>query len=200
MTMTDCRHATPGNDPLLRQLQGGDRRSIGQSNQVVALVLASPERFGILFSGLSSDDPVVRMRSADAIEKITAIHPEYLVPYKAPLLHAATEMEQAEVRWHLAPMLARLPLSESEQGEVTAILLRYLNDQSSIVKTMAMQALFDLAVRCPTFRPMVQKHLEELVIIGTPAMQARGKKLLAQWSRTQLQPSQQKIIKNSEKE
>lgn len=68
--------------PLLKKLSGGDRRSIGRSNEVVAHVLAHLAHFRYVFEGLATDDPVVRMRSADAIEKITAQRPDLLRPYK----------------------------------------------------------------------------------------------------------------------
>ena len=58
---------------LLEQLAGGDRRSIGRSNEVVATVLADPELLSVLFSGLDHDDPLIRMRAADAREKIGAV-------------------------------------------------------------------------------------------------------------------------------
>lgn len=101
---------------ILRMLKGGDRRSIGKSNEVVAMVLKEPELFDALFSGLLADDPVIRMRSADAAEKSTAVHPECLEPYKTTLLEVLAEVEQAEVCWHVAPMLARLPLSDLGVG------------------------------------------------------------------------------------
>jgi hypothetical protein len=75
-------------------------------------------------------------------------------------------------------MLARLPLSSTEESAVVAVLLRYANDRSSIVKTMAMQALADIAIRSPRRLPEITRHIEELSIIGTPAMKARGRKLL----------------------
>ena len=70
-------------DDLIAMLRGGDRRSIGKSSQVVASVLADPNRFKEVFEGMLHADPVIRMRAADAVEKITAKHPEYLHPYKA---------------------------------------------------------------------------------------------------------------------
>lgn len=72
--------------PALAMLQGGDRRSTGKSNEVVSMVLKEPKLFDALFSGMLMDDPVIRMRSADAAEKVTAVHPEYLAPYKKALL------------------------------------------------------------------------------------------------------------------
>ena len=67
---------------LLKKLSGPDRRSIGRSEEVVAEVLADPSLFGILFDGMLTDDAVLRMRCADAVEKITAQRPDLLQPYK----------------------------------------------------------------------------------------------------------------------
>jgi len=163
---------------MLKMLAGGDRRSIGRSNEVVALVLKQPHLFDILIPGMSLDDALVRMRCADAAEKITALHPEYLRSHKRTLIEDLSRIEQKEVRWHVAAMLARLPLGAKEQERVIGILLAYTNDRSSIVKTVAMQALADLAARDQKLRPLVRRHIEELSAIGTPAMRARGKHLL----------------------
>ncbi len=169
---------------ILKMLQGGDRRSIGRSNEVAALVLEQPELFGVLICGVALDDPLVRMRCADAAEKVTALHPEYLRPYKRTLIAGYSRIEQKEVRWHIAVLLARLPLTEKEQKRVIEILLAYTNDSSSIVKTMAMQALADLAKDDEKLQPLVRRHIEELSIIGTPAMRARGKHLLTELNRS----------------
>ncbi len=168
---------------LLQSLSGGDRRSIGESNRAVASVLAQPELISVLFEGIESADPVLRMRCADAVEKVTRQRPEWLAPYKKTLVQTLAKIEQQEVRWHVAPMLARLPLSETEVLLVIDILLGYTNAPSRIVKTMAMQALADIALRHPRYLPGVEQHIEELVVIGTPAMQARGRKLLAKLAR-----------------
>jgi hypothetical protein len=164
--------------PLLRLLIGGDRRSIGASNRVATMATGRPELIGILVAGIESADAVLRMRCADALEKATARAPELLSPYKAKILRDLSKIDQKEVRWHVIPMLTRLSLSKSETAAVMDMLLHYTNDPSSIVKTMAMQALVDLALRNPHLLADVKRHIEELSIIGTPAMKARGKKLL----------------------
>lgn len=169
--------------PLLRSLTGGDRRSIGESNRVVLAVLEDPGLIGVLFRGIETDYPVLRMRCADAIEKITAKRPELLVPFKDTLLNRLAEIEQQDVRWHVAPMLARLPLTAAEENAVVELLLAYTNDRSSIVKTMAMQGLADIALRSPRWRPEIVRHIKELSAIGTPAMRARGRKLLGRLAR-----------------
>ena len=164
---------------VLAKLKGGDRRSIGRANEVVAEVLSDPALFGVVFNGMLSDDPLVRMRAADAVEKITTKHPEYLAPYKKKLLEQVAEVEQQEVRWHVAQMIPRLELSREELGRVVEILRNYLDDQSNIVKTMSMQALADLAEQDSTLLPQVIELLEELSLTGSPAMKNRGRKLLA---------------------
>lgn len=167
---------------LLQSLSGGDRRSVGESNRAVSAVLENHELIDVLFEGLETSDPVLRMRCADAIEKVTAKLPVLLVPYKERLLQRLSKIEQQEVRWHVAPMLARLPLTEREEKAVVSLLLSYINDRSSIVKTMAMQALTDIALRSRRRMSEIKQHIEELSVIGTPAMKARSKKLLVSLS------------------
>jgi hypothetical protein len=169
--------------PILDKLEGGDRRSIGRSNEVVSDVLADPRLFETVFSGMSSGDPLVRMRSADAVEKITLRHPEFLRPYKARLIGQLARIDEKEVRWHVAQMLPRVEWSARERRKVFHVLEACLNDRSSIVRTCAMQAIADLAGQAPELLPAALVHLRKLTAIGTPAMKARGRKLLAALSR-----------------
>jgi hypothetical protein len=168
---------------VLKKLAGGDRRSIGRVDEVIAEVLNDPSLFKVVFNGILSDDPIVRMRSADAVEKITAKHPEYLQPYKEKLIQQVARINQQEVRWHVAQMLPRLELSKEERAVIVEILLDYLNDKSKIVKTFSMQALADFAERDAGLRPQVIKLLEELTRTGSPAMRSRGRKLLEKLNR-----------------
>lgn len=166
--------------PILRKLDGADRRSIGRSNEVVSEVLADPRLFSIVFSGMLTVNPLIRMRSADAVEKITAQHPELLRPYKTQLIAQVARIEQKEVRWHVAQMICRVRWNAAEQRRVLELMLEYSSDSSSIVKAFAMQALADLARQAPELRPATLAHLQALTSRGTPAMKARGRKLLAE--------------------
>lgn len=163
---------------LLRSLSGGDRRSVGESNRAAALILEQPKLIAVLFQGLDSTDPVLRMRCSDAIEKATAKRPELLAPYKKALMQKYSKIEQQEVRWHVALLLSRLLLTTQEATAVVKLLLSFTNDRSSIVRTMTMQALTDVALRSRHLLPEVTEHIQELSVIGTPAMKARSKKLL----------------------
>jgi HEAT repeat protein len=168
---------------ILKKLAGGDRRSIGRSDEVAAEVLADPALFGELFEGMLDDSPLIRMRAADAVEKITIEHPEYLRPYKKKLLKQVAKIDQQEVRWHAAQLFSRLELSKAERRLVVSILSDYLKDESKIVKTFAMQALADIAEQDAELRAPIIKKLETLTRTGSPAMKSRGRKLLAKLKR-----------------
>jgi HEAT repeat protein len=166
---------------ILKKLTGGTRRSLGRTNEVVAEVLARPSLFRHLFAGLTSNDEVLRMRAADAIEKITIPRPDLLIPFKKKFLAIANRTQQPELRWHAALILPRLKLTASERAATIEILFDYLRDPSSIVKTCAMQALADLAFTDAKLKSQIRPLLEELTQIGTPAMRAQGRKLLRQF-------------------
>lgn len=168
--------------PLLKRLSGGDRRSIGNSLEVAADVLANPKLFADLFRGMYSDDPIIRMRSADAVEKVTVHNPILLQPLKKALLTKVALIDQQEVRWHCAQLFSRVEWTRPERAKIISLLQEYLKDKSSIVRTFAMSALGDIAAKDMKLRKPIVRQLEELTATGTPAMKTRGKKLLAMLS------------------
>jgi hypothetical protein len=163
---------------ILSLLRGGDRRTIGRSDQVAASVSDDPGLFPDLIAGLWSADPLVRMRVADAAEKVTRKRRDLLQPYRKELLGLMAETHEQELRWHLAVMVPRLPLNAKERQVAIASLYSYLEDRSSIVKTFALQGLADLARDEPSLRPRLVEILREATRNGTPAMKARSRKLL----------------------
>jgi len=168
---------------IAEMLGGGDRRSIGKSEEVVAEVLADARLFGALFECMLDNDPFVRMRAADAVEKITAMRPDFLQPHKARLINRVAKIDQQEVRWHVAQLFSRFELTKADRRAVVLILAAYLEDKSRIVKTFSMQALADIAAQDKQLRPSIVRQLEKVTKEGSPAMQSRGKKLLDQLKR-----------------
>ncbi len=75
-------------DSVLDKLLGGDRRSIGRADEV--------------FYGMTHADLLIRMRCSDVIEKVCRLYPEYLQPYREPLIKDVARVSQKEVRWHVA--------------------------------------------------------------------------------------------------
>ena len=165
---------------ILSNLRGGDRRSIGNVGKVVGAVQKKPGLFKNLVSGLFDDEPVVRMRAADAMEKISRENPELLQPVKETLIALAQRTRQQELRWHVAQMIPRVKLTSAETARVTDIFFEYLKDKSKIVVTFAMQALSDLAMRENAVPTRLISAIEKLARSDSPAVRSRGKKLLLQ--------------------
>lgn len=162
---------------IARSLSGGDRRSIGTANKVAAYVLKNPRTFKELVPCMWSEDPIVRMRAADAAEKVSRRNPKLLQPFKGNLLGLLSEATQQELRWHLAQMIPRLNLSDWQRRRAAERLRRFLKDRSSIVKTFAIQALADLAQDDAVLRTEVCALVDEYARSGTSAMRARCRKL-----------------------
>ena len=177
-------HANPmPKSNILELLVGGDRRSIGRADEVATAVLKNMALFPALMKGWWSESSLVRMRAADATEKVTRNKPLLLDRYRKELLGLMAEAKQKELRWHLAAIVPRLSLDAKERTVVSSLLRGYLEDDSSIVKTSALQALADLAADEPSMQPEVIDLLRQSARDGTPAMRARSRKLLLQLER-----------------
>ena len=123
---------------------------------------------------MMSADPVVRMRSADAAEKISRTRPELLQPFKGKLIRRVAGVDQQEVQWHVAQMLPRLELSRSERSQCLSVLIGYLGAKSSIVRTWALQGLADLAEQDPGLREKVLNLLEMATAEGNSGHEGPG--------------------------
>jgi len=131
---------------------------------------------------MCADDPLVRMRAADAAEKVSRKQPQLLRPFKAELLRLLDEAGEQELRWHLAQMVPRLPLSGRERLRAAATFRRYLEDRSSILKTCALQAIADIAADHESLRAETRACLGYAAKNGTAAMKARARKLLTRFA------------------
>jgi len=165
---------------ILNELSGGDRRSIGKAAQVVENIGKTPQLLADVIRGFTHEDPVIRMRCADVAEKVSAAHPEWLQPHKGAVLSFARRAKDKEIRWHMAQILPRLKLSSADRRTAIALMFDYLEDESQIVKTFSMQALFDMSESDAELRARVVPILQNAVANGSPAARSRAKKLLRQ--------------------
>lgn len=141
-------------------------------------VLRRPGLFAELAAGLPVADPIVRLRAADAMEKITALRPALLRPHRGALLRLAAREAQQEVRWHLAQMIPRLALSPRQRRAAEALLRRWLADPSRIVQVATLQALADLSRGDPGREARMARLIRRRMRTGGPAVRARGRRLL----------------------
>jgi len=163
---------------IIQKLAQGDMRTIGRSQEVVEEVLNDNSLFHELFEGLSDSNPAVRMRAADALEKVTAQKPELLKPYKSKLVEISKEATQQEVQWHIAQMLGLLKLEDNEAVVVYEILNDYYQTtKSNIVKVMSLEAMCHIAQSDEALKENVEKILIDAIKHSSPSVTARAKKL-----------------------
>ena len=167
-------------EPPIRTMlaDGRDRRSLGRAGLVIALVTADAERFDELFACLGDSDPLVRVRAADAVEKLTRARPELLARHKRWLLETLPHDSESQVRRHASQMLARLDLNAAEHVQAVATLTRLLDDDSRFVQTAALDSLAKFAARDDILRPAVRALLADRLQDGSSAVRARARSLL----------------------
>lgn len=164
---------------ILKMLAGGDLRSNGKADDIVLLILEKTELFEDLFQGLYSADPIIRMRAADAVEKITQTRADLLDSYKDKLLALADTTEQKEMRWHFAQIMPRLNLTEFERERVFSIIEGYLTSQSAIVQACSLECLYDIGKKDMVLRGKAIEHLQHGLTSSYKAVQARSQKVLS---------------------
>jgi len=161
-----------------KMLSGGDLRSIGKVNLIVSEI-QNQKDFDALFNCLYSDDRLIVMRAADAIEKITFKRVDFLCGHKEEILAFCERAGDIEFKWHLALLLPRLPFSESEYDNVREILSSWLLDpkESKIVRANSLQALYELSKRDVTTKEKFDSVLSVLEKENVPSLLARIRKI-----------------------
>ena len=169
---------------LLDQLAGGDPLTLGRTVAVAAQVLAHPELIDGLFDGIADDDDAIRNRSIDALERVSAVRPDLLRPYKRELLTRVSRIGHWAVRSHLCQVLARVDnYTPAERRRAIALARGWLGEPSSIVKAVALDCLVQLSL-APGFaveRAAAAALVEECAARGeTAALRARARLLRKQ--------------------
>lgn len=161
-----------------RLLLGKDLRKLGNNKKAIEAV-ASQRDFDELFSLIFHHERPLVMRAADAVEKITLKHPEYLASHKAQVLSILKSADHKELKWHIAQLVSRIDLNAIELDHVWHILTYWaLNrNESKIVRVNALQGLYDIALKFPAFQRDLNQSMAALAREPIPSLKARLKKL-----------------------
>lgn len=163
---------------LLSFLNSGDLRSIARVNELIGMVKTQTD-FDALFAFLFSEERLIVMRAADAIEKITVKKPEFLKQHKQQVIDLCNDVQHIELKWHLALLLPRLPLTKQEAKRVWEVLKEWVLDKndSRIVRVNALQGLGEILPACPEKQPEFIQIIESLKMENIPSLNARIRKL-----------------------
>jgi len=96
-------------------MAGGHANSLGRVNEVIEAVLNNKSRLSELYGCLFEEDAWVRMRAADALEKICRERPDWLLPYIDKFPKELAVSSQPSVQWHLAQIYREVALNPEQK-------------------------------------------------------------------------------------
>ena len=173
---------------FIELLNRGDLRSI-QGAAIAIANVHSQDEFDELFGCLHSTNRKVVMRAADAIEKLTIGHVNYLHKHKGALLAFCQVFTNIEFKWHLALLVTRLQLTDVEFGMVWDILSTWATSrkESKIVRVNSIQGLFSLMHQKPELALDFSHIIKEIEYEEIPSINARIRKIRSSklWSAIQ---------------
>lgn len=106
--------------------EGGKKNSLGRAEEVVQVVLGDKNRLEELYSCLFLEDAWVRMRAADALEKVCRSQPEWLESYIDRFFIDLAENTQPSIQWHIAQIFGEVILTPRQQQRALAWLTERL--------------------------------------------------------------------------
>lgn len=169
------------NEDFESMLTGGHPNSLGQTVEVVDLVLADQARLADLYACYFSKDEVVRLRVSSAMKRITTAHPEWAMPFMDGLQSEIAAIDQASTQWTLALLfdLTKKLLSPSQQRRAIEIMKKNIEIHHDwIVLNTSMQVLFEWSAEDPKLSKWLAPQLKRLQADSRKSVAKRAAKLL----------------------
>jgi hypothetical protein len=169
-------------EPFRAMLIGGHPNSLGRTVEVVDAVLADRSRLDELFACYGSDDPVVRLRTSNALKRVAADRHEWLVPYIDRLIDEVGALDQPSAQWTLAQLFLGLgtDMTAAQRGRATRLMQRNLEHHDDwIVLNATMETLWRWAAEDADLRGWLKPHLARLAHDPRKSVAGRAKKLAA---------------------
>lgn len=163
-------------------LTGGHPNSLGNTVQVVTMVLADKKLFDSLYQCYFSQDEVVRLRVSNAMKRVYKEHPEWLVPYIDKFITEIALIQQASTQWTLAQLFLWLEKDMTSEQKVQATKIMQHNLETNndwIVQNTCIETLGVWAEKDETLKKWLVPKLEEFVVTGRKSVAGRAKKKLA---------------------
>lgn len=162
---------------FISRLAGGKRQSIGESNAVAQEVRDEPHRAAELWEAVWFPDPLVQMRAVDALEKVSAAHPDVLLGHEAEVLEDMPASELPEVRWHVGLLIPRLELDGRRLRFAAEVLDRLMGDPSRLVQVNALDGIIRLADQHPKVGDLADAAMTRAAQSPHASLRARARRL-----------------------
>ena len=164
---------------LLERFTSGDLRSDIMASEVAAEVINDLSLLPDLTAGLNEKDPVVRARTADALEKVTRQRPGVIKDKLPTLVRMALTDPVPMVRWHMAMIFSNLDLEHDEKVWIVDTLIQMLGDISEFVKNWTISSLCILGRQLPELREKILDNVKYLEDDDSMAVRSRVQHALA---------------------
>lgn len=163
---------------------GGKSNSLGKVNEVIELVLKDRTRLDELYNCLFDGDAWVRMRAADALEKICREQPDWLLPYIDRFAKDLATSTQPSIQWHLAQIYSQVYVTAQQKKFAIGWLKSLLSAKEVdwIVAANAMDTLVQFAQDGSVSKSEIITLLKIQQHHKSKAVVKRATKLLAQLS------------------
>ena len=168
------------NESFEKMLTGGHPNSLGRTIEVVKLVLVEPTRLSELYNCYFSTDEIVRLRTSNAVKRISLENPEWLIPYIDKLISEISKIDQPSAQWTLANLFQTLSvfMSETQKNSAKKILQNNLENYTDwIVLNNTMETLSKWAKKDSILKEWLLPRLERLTYDPRKSVAGRAKKI-----------------------
>jgi hypothetical protein len=156
-------------------LTGGDRRTIAQAPQALALVNENPALVADLAVLTNDADWLVVQRAFDLLEKLAHAHPDWIEPHKLVFIGPHALSDKWEIRLQIVRALPLFDWTSVQRKRVEEILRDGVEFNQTFVRAWSLDSLAKFAEHNEKLRPTVQRYLQAFARSGSKALQARAK-------------------------
>lgn len=168
-------------DTFEAMLTGGHPNSLGNTVEVVNIVLKDKKRFEELYQCYFSKDEVVRLRVSNAMKRIAREHLDWLVPYIDKFINDISKINQASTQWTLAQLFLMLEkdLTDKQKKQAVDILKRNLdNNDDWIVQNTTIETLTQWAHSDESLAGWLKPRLKKFTASERKSVANRAQKAL----------------------
>jgi hypothetical protein len=156
-------------------LTGGDRRTIAQAAQALALVEENPALVAELAALTNDADWLVVQRAFDLLEKLAHEHPDWIEPHKLLFIGKHALSDRWEIRLQIVRALPLFKWTAAQRKRVEEILLDGVKFPQTFVRAWSLDSLATLATQDAKLLPTVRRQLALFARSESKALQARAK-------------------------
>jgi hypothetical protein len=171
-------------ESIIELLLREKHRLLGKNNEIVSLIGNNQLLFDELFYGLFCNDKKIRGVCALAIYKNLCAYPSLIKKHRTKVLAGICSTTSSEAKWCLSLLVSPFKLSQAEKKRVSKFLFKWMNDKTARGTQVAcMQSLAMFARPDRKFREFFIDEMLRVMQNGAPAVQARGRHLLADFEK-----------------